>query len=91
MALPQRGGVSAGTIVRQVGKQDRQFVPGASVQGLPGSLVELGGCDPAGFEGLAQLAECPVAIGVGDPQVSGRVVPCGCVHDSRVSRRAGAG
>jgi hypothetical protein len=87
---PVRGDISAGTIVRQVGEQHRQFFPGAGGQGVPGSLVELVGCDPAGLEGFGQLAECPVAIRVADPQVADRVVPYGRVHGTSVSRRARA-
>jgi hypothetical protein len=60
-----------GTLRRQVGEQGGQFVPGAGGQGLPGSLVEFVGGDPAGLEGLGQLAEGPIAVGVGYPDVTG--------------------
>jgi hypothetical protein len=43
---------------------------GAGAQGLPGSLVEFVGGDPAGLEGVAQLGERLVAVGVGYPQVA---------------------
>ena len=66
----------------QVGEQGGQFFPGAGGQGLPGSLVEFVGGDPAGLEGHAQLAERPVAVGVGYPEVTGGIVPAGSVHDS---------
>jgi hypothetical protein len=55
-AWPPRGGVSAGAIERQVGEHGGQLVPGAGAQGVLGSLLELLGCEPAGLEGLAQLA-----------------------------------
>jgi hypothetical protein len=32
-------------------------------------------------DSLAQLAECPVAVGVGYPEVAWRVAGGGCVHD----------
>ncbi len=81
-SIQGRGACRGRVILWQVREQRGQFVPGAGVQGLPGSLVELGGGDPAGLEGLAQLAECPLAVGVGYPEVAGRVVGSGCVHDS---------
>jgi len=49
---------------RQVGQRDRQFFPGAGARDLPGPLVEFNGCDPAGLQGLAQLRQRPVALGV---------------------------
>jgi hypothetical protein len=67
--LPRRG-VSAGVMVRQAGGQDCQFFAGAGAQGLPGSLVELAGCDLAGREGLARRGRVPAgldAFSVADP------------------------
>jgi hypothetical protein len=59
--------VSRGSIQWQVGEQGGQFFPGAGAQGLPGSLVEFVGCDPADPEGFAQLGQRLVAVGVGYP------------------------
>ena len=69
-----------GVIPWQVGEQGGQFFPGAGAEGLPGSLVEFVGCDPAGLEGLAQLAERPIAVGVGYPEVARRIVPAAAVR-----------
>jgi hypothetical protein len=74
-----------GAIGRQIGERGGQFLPGAGGQDLRGSLVELVGSDPAGLQGLAQLAERPVAVGVGYPEVAVRIVPGGSVHGSRSS------
>src|SRR5215469_7257704 len=65
----------------QIGEQGGPFFPGAGGQGLPGSLVEFVGRDPAGLEGHAQLGDRPVAVGIGHPEMVGRVAPAGSVHD----------
>jgi hypothetical protein len=86
----QAGGLGASAVGRQIGEQDGQFLPRAGDQGLPGSLVELVGCNAAGLEGVAQLSECSVAIGIGYPNVAGGVVPECCVHDGySLARRDG--
>ena len=78
-----RGGARRGGALHgQVSEQGGQFFPGAGGQGLPGSLVEFVGGDPAGVEGHAELGERPVTVGVGYPDVTGGVVPAGSVHDS---------
>ena len=74
--------MSRGTTEWQVGEQGGQFFPGAGPQGLPGSLVEFVGRDPADPAGFAQLGLRPVAVGVRYPEVARRKAPADSIHTS---------
>jgi hypothetical protein len=75
------GACRRGSIEWQVGEQGAEFFPGAGAQGLPGSLIEFVGCDPANLEGFAQLGLGPVAVGVRYPEVARRKAPADFIHN----------
>ena len=77
----QRAGLR-GPVPRQVGEQDLEILTGPGLQGTSGPLLELLRGEPADLEMLAQLRDDPVAVGVRNPQITGRETRGHGVHDA---------